>query len=356
MSTCTAANIPPVSEQSYQQSRAATPDTKAPSTVSPSLHDILLTLYDPSKWGDPPYLQITTTTWYPAYKDGLTALNSKRYKKAAQYFYQAVSKAYRMPSIDNHRRSLLIAGIIQRRGFALYKLHRFEDALSDIVIAIRMIVRITEPDLYLLAADIQLAMGNQTGALKSCEEALQFSLKARPPSKRKVLIEAEEQIMGIIEQLKPREKKYEGARLDPVAHLPLDIIELVMQHGLSSDQYFALKCTWVSRSWKQTLESVSSIWKTYTYNAGAARTAIQKRKAWAQNAGHRFNEIRLLHVDTKTAVKSINSTWKSYFRGLQTLKLEGTTMNNLDVIRQFGQSHSASYDIKTLHLHSLNRN
>ncbi|KAJ9106425.1 hypothetical protein QFC21_001571 [Naganishia friedmannii] len=96
-----------------------------------------------------------------------------------------------------------------------------------------------------------------------------------------------------------------------------------------------------------------SVWHVYTYNAGATRTALPKRQAWAQNADNHFREIRLLHVDTKTAINKINKSWKPYLKSMDTLRLEGTTMNNPHVVQHFAKAHSKSYNVKSLHLHSF---
>lgn len=219
---------------------------------------------------------------------------------------------------------------------------------------IRLVARIKEPDVYLLATDIQLALKEYDGAQKSCEEAFKISLKTRTASK-KILTDVELKITRVMDQLTSREEEYKGIRLDPIQHLSMDIVELVMQHGLSGDDYFALKCTWVSQSWRQTLQNMPSLWHVYTYNAGATRTAQPKRQAWAQHADNHFREIRLLHADTKTAMNKINNTWKPYLKSMDTLKLEGTTMNNPDVVQHFAQLHSKSYNVTSLYLHSFNR-
>ncbi|KAJ9124392.1 hypothetical protein QFC22_001192 [Naganishia vaughanmartiniae] len=267
---------------------------------------------------------------------------------------QAAGHVYKMEFANSTGRSSILSGILKRRAFALYKIGRYDDALSDLNIAIRLITRINEPGMHLLATDIQLAMKDYDGALKSSQEAFKISAKGRTAAKRG-LTDVEVDIVHGIDQLVGKVEGYRGVRADPVQHLSLDVIELVMQHGLAGDDYFALKCTWVTRSWRQTLQSIPSLWHVYTYNAGATRTALPKRQAWAKHAGNHFREIRLLHVDTKTAMNKINNSWKPYLRSMQTLKLEGTTMNHPDVVQHFAQLHAKTYNVESLHLHSFNR-
>jgi tetratricopeptide (TPR) repeat protein len=81
--------------------------------------------------------------------------------------------------------------MLRRRAFVLYRLGRFDDALSDLNLATRFDQASTaiqcgrsmnDSDMYLLAADIQLSLGQYENALASCKVA--FQLKSEPSSQQ----------------------------------------------------------------------------------------------------------------------------------------------------------------------------
>lgn len=245
-------------------------------------------------------------------------------------------------------RPVFTAMIHHRRAYALFKHGSLDDALSDVDLAIRATARIKEPDMHHLKTDIQLAMGDYAGAVKTYQEGLAIVVKARRANKR-WSTKAEEEMVGLLRALASKPSVPQAKAMDPV-DLPNEIFELVMQHGLASDEYFALRASWVSRTWRTTIHNTSSLWRTYTYNPGAQRTALEKRKAWTSYAGHRFNEIRLVDVDSVTAMKKINNAWKPVLKDLKTLTLRGTTMRRDDAVKQLGKAHAGTYMLKRLNV------
>ncbi|KAJ9106424.1 hypothetical protein QFC21_001570 [Naganishia friedmannii] len=210
----------------------------SPSAIISGLHAQLFALYSPLKWRDFNYSQKYGREWHTAHEEGKAVLNGERYKQAIRYFSRAAGHVYKIEFADSSERSVILSGILKRRAFALYKIGRYENALSDINIAIRLITRIKEPDMHLLVTDIQLAMKKYDDAQKSCQEAFKISLKVRAAPKAG-LTDIEREIAHNIKQLVGKEEEYKGVRLDPVQHLSMDILELVMQHGLAGDNYFA---------------------------------------------------------------------------------------------------------------------
>ncbi|KAJ9124391.1 hypothetical protein QFC22_001191 [Naganishia vaughanmartiniae] len=250
-------------------------------------------------------------------------------------------------------KEFLITGMLKRRSFALYKLGRYEDALSDIDIAIRILLPgRKDAQMHLLVTDIKLATGDYTGALESCQQGLRIALKKRKAAKRHPT-ETEREVLRIFEQLIVQVTESDESRHDPFESLPADVIEIVMQHGLDHDEHFALGCTWLSSLWRQTLESMPSIWRAYTYDSAAIDTLDEKREAWARNGKNRFNEITLRNVDTYSALMDIDATCVPHFPNMHTLKLAGTTLSDLNVVRYIGESLSSSYNVKALHLQSF---
>jgi hypothetical protein len=245
-------------------------------------------------------------------------------------------------------RPVFTAMIHHRRAYALFKHGSLDDALSDVNLAIRATARIKEPDMHYLKTDIQLAMGDYAGAVKTYEEAVAIAVKARPLNKR-WSTKLEEEMIRVLQSLVPKASIFQGKAMDPV-DLPNEIFELVLQHGLATDEYFALRASWVSRTWRTTIHSTSSLWRTYTYNPGAKQTTTDKRKAWTSYAGNRFNEIRLVDVDSVTAMKKINNAWKPVLKDLKTLTLRGTTMRRDDAVKQLGRAHAETYTLKRLNV------
>ncbi|KAJ9106416.1 hypothetical protein QFC21_001562 [Naganishia friedmannii] len=341
---------------SNQEDPSAFTATSTSLVASSELRALLSTLYNPAEWDDESVLAGSDMRWHLDYLAGLEALRDSSYADAVESFSKALSEAYGASSfLDSVIRYFdwreIFAGILNRRAYALYKLDRFEDALSDINMTCESEVHIKRPETHLLTADIMLELQRYESALDSLGKAFQILLERRPALKR-WLTDAEKQIVQVLENLAGEDDEYVGQRLDPMERLPEDIIELIMKHGLDSDEYFALRCTWVSSTWRQTLEALASIWRVYTYNTEAFRTGAEKRKAWARNAGNRFNEIRLVNVNILAALKCINNTWKPLLQNMQILKLQGSTMNNIRVIQRFAQLSSASYNVKALHLES----
>lgn len=249
-------------------------------------------------------------------------------------------------------RPVFTAMIHHRRAYALFKLGSLEDALSDVNLAIRATARIKEPEMHYLKTDIQLAMGDYAGAVKAYQEGLAVVVKARTASKRR-MTKAEEEMVGRLQALVPKGYFAEGKRMDPVDVLPMDIIEVILQHGLVGDEYFALKASWVSQNWRTTIHNMPSVWRTYTYNPGAKNTSTDKRKAWASYAGNRFHEMRLVDVDSVTAMKKVNAAWKPVLKELQTLTLSGTTTRKEEVVKQLGKAHKGTYMLKRLNVESF---
>ncbi|KAJ9124382.1 hypothetical protein QFC22_001182 [Naganishia vaughanmartiniae] len=286
-----------------------TTSSSSPLTLS-ELHDLLFELYNPAKWDDLSGFLASSDARLLENQAGVKALHEERYQEAVDSFS---------------------------------RLGRYDDALSDTNIASQILPPTGDPNVHFLAADIQLSQGKYENASKACEKAFQIRLRSSTKVKSAV---AEQWIVSTLQQLIDNVPEYNGTRFDPFDSLPLDIIELVMQYGLDSDEYFVLKCTWVSRSWRQSLQSIPAVWRVYTYDPRARSTALERRKAWVRNAGGRLNEIRLVNVITKTAAKTINTTWKS----LRILKLEGFTVDNAYLIQQLRQVYVPIYNIEALHV------
>lgn len=265
---------------------------------------------------------------------------------------QAVHQGYEHPChIVQASRPAFTSIILQRRAYALYKAKQLEDALSDISIAIRAIARIKEPFMHYLAADIHVAMGSYDKALKSYKDGVDLAVKARTPAHRRQTPE-EQANYAALKQLATKKTVDPGPLSDPFEHLPMDMIELVIKHGLCDDQYFALKCSWVSQGWRATINGMPSLWRTYIYNPGAKATSKAKIQAWAEHAGNRFNEIQLVDVDSKTAMKQINTTWKPFLENLDTLTLRGTTTRKRSAVDALAEL-SGKYQIRTLDVRGL---
>lgn len=203
--------------------------------------------------------------------------------------------------------------------------------------------------MHYLAADIHVAMRSFDKALKSYKDGVDLAVKARKASQRRQTTE-EQANLATLKSLATK-KPVGGDLVDPLDRLPSDIIELVIKHGLPGDQYFALRCSWVSQAWRVTIQGMPSLWRSYTYNPGA-KTSKEKRQAWAGHAGNRFNEIQLVDVDSKTAMKQINTTWKPFLGTMQTLTLRGTTTRKNSAIEALAV-HSGTYSIRTLDVQGL---
>jgi hypothetical protein len=238
--------------------------------------------------------------------------------------------------------------IHHRRAFALFKLASLEDALSDVNLAIRATARIKAPDMHYLKTDIQLGMGDYAGAMKAYQEGLAVVVKGRTANKRR-MTKCEEEMVERLTVLVPKRLVGQGTLIDPIV-LPMDVVELIMQHGITNDEYFALKASWVSQTWRTAIHDMPSLWRTYTYNPAAKQTSADKRKAWAAHAGNRFHEVRLVDVDSVTAMKKVNASWKPVLKDLQTLTLRGTTTRKEEVVEQLGKAHKGTYMLKRLNV------
>lgn len=336
-------------------------------TVNPPNHaNPLPKLFSPSSFKDAASICASTSSWYPYYQAGMQAMKRGKYLSAVDSFSnvsdptisqrdssyyppgQAAREGYQNPCmLVQASRPQFTAMICYRRAYALYKLEEFDDALSDINLAIRATARIKELDMHHLATDIRLAMGEYEEAVKVYQAGL-VAVKGRVASKKR-LTKEEDDTVARLQQLVPKPHVDLGKRIDPFEVLPLEIIEVIMQHGINAnDEYYALKCSWISKNWRTTIHNMSSLWRVYTYNPGAKQTTLEKRNAWARLAGNRFNEIRLVDVDSVTAMKKINNSWKPYLKDLQTLTLGGTTCCRGAPIEQFALAHSASYTVEKL--------
>lgn len=238
--------------------------------------------------------------------------------------------------------------IHHRRAYALFKLGSLEDALSDVNLAIRATSRIKEPGMHYLKTDIQLAMGDYAGAMKAYQEGLAVVVKGRTANKRR-MTKCEGEMVERLTVLVPKRLVAEGKLIDPIV-LPMDVVELIMQHGITNDEYFALKASWVSQTWRTAIHDMPSLWRTYTYNPAAKQTSTDKRKAWTTHAGNRFHEVRLVDVDSVTAMKKVNASWKPVLKDLQTLTLRGTTTRKEEVVEQLGKAHKGTYMLKRLNV------
>lgn len=132
----------------------------------------------------------------------------------------------------------------------------------------------------------------------------------------------------------------------PVEALPNEIFELVMQDGLITTNTLLSKPRGLREHGDQQSTTCPPCGDTYTYNPGAKPTATGKRKAWASYAENRFNEIRLVNVDSVTAMKKINYSWKSVLKDLQTLRLKGTMTTKEEAVKHLGKAHAGTYMLK----------
>ena len=317
-------------------------------------------------WKDAAAICATGSTWYVYYAAGIQLISERKYEAAVYCFsevsfqlfptrhllilFQAATEGYENPcQIVQASRTEFTSMILHRRAYALYKSGQLEDALSDISVAMRAIARSKDPAIHYLATDIYLKMGSYAKALKMYKDGLEIELKGRQPSERRYTAEERDRL-ALLQQITTK-PTISGTLADPFAHFPTDIIEQVMKQGLREDPYFALRCSWVSQAWRTTIHDMPSLWRTYTYNP-AAKTSKEKRQAWARYADNRFNEIQLVDVDSKTAMKQINATWKPFLKSVQMLTLRGTTTRKTSAIKQLAV-HSGTYSIRTLDVHGL---
>jgi tetratricopeptide (TPR) repeat protein len=172
---------------------------------------------------------------------------------------QALTSGYRKPcKIVEEEQLTFTAIMLKRRAFALLKMGQLEDALSDIKIAIRAVPSTIGGDMHILQADIHLSAKSYDLAL----QAYQRGLSLLDPTAATVSQDVQIDNMSKLEHLARTQVIDNGDALDPFAHLPTELVELFLQIGMEQDEHFALRCTWVCRDWRRTVQAIPSVWRT----------------------------------------------------------------------------------------------
>lgn len=231
-----------------------------------------------------------------------------------------------------------------------YEIGGLEDALSDINLAIRAVGNATSPAVQYLASDIHVAMRNYTLALRVYQQGLQIAVSCEKDRRAKTLgvncsrplTEEENENVGMLQRLAANNDVAPPERFDPVVYLPADIIEIVMQQGIDNDdEYFALRCGWVSQAWRSTTQSMSSLWRTYKYNPSALRTLQEKREAWTRLAGDQPKEVRL-RTEYGMLTDQIAAELRHSLQTAKKVVLQGTALVEKGNIQRLAEAISAS--------------
>lgn len=128
-------------------------------------------------------------------------------------------------------------------------------------------------------------------------------------------------------------------RRDPFEVLPLEVMIIIMQHGLEKDRYFALRNSWVSKLWRSTLnDSCPGLWGTFTTSARdmKKKSNSDKRKAWVLRSAGRFIIVRLDKL-TLGNIGRLPKSLAKQFQSVQHLSIEGQTPS---VIQRFVKTHT----------------
>jgi hypothetical protein len=141
---------------------------------------------------------------------------------------------------------------------------------------------------------------------------------------------------------KSDDKKANKTRADPFSVLPLETVIAVMRCGLNGDANFVLRCSWVSRRWREVLNhSCPELWKTWTISHKLAQSKNwdERRIAWMDRAGSDFECLSLKDLSL-TAADKIASKVRQYAADVRRLEVE---VRNSDVLQRIIKNTTKRY-------------
>jgi hypothetical protein len=82
-----------------------------------------------------------------------------------------------------------------------------------------------------------------------------------------------------------------GYSADPFDVLPLEVLIQVLQFGLIQDPDFALRASWVNRTWNVVITNCKELWKTLVFTAAGVKKASCEAKLseWKKRAGGKID-------------------------------------------------------------------
>lgn len=113
-------------------------------------------------------------------------------------------------------------------------------------------------------------------------------------------------------------------RGDPLAILPLEVVISIMRLALTVDRHAVLRCSWVSRAWRQALnEKYPELWRTMLFTAPELKNQhdyADKRDAWIKRSGGRFHTI-IMDMIKVTPAGNIAKAYFPLFAPVKRLKI-----------------------------------
>lgn len=141
---------------------------------------------------------------------------------------------------------------------------------------------------------------------------------------------------------KSDDKKANKTRADPFSVLPLETVIAVMRCGMNGDANFVLRCSWVSRRWREVLNhSCPELWKTWTVSHKETQSKYwdAKRAAWMERAGSRFDCLTLKDFSIGAANK-ISGKIRQYANGVKRFEAQ---VRNSAVLNQLVKNINKDY-------------
>jgi hypothetical protein len=128
-------------------------------------------------------------------------------------------------------------------------------------------------------------------------------------------------------------------RKDPLKILPLELVIDIMKYQLEDkDPYCVLRCSWVSKLWRSTLnDQCPELWSTFAFTANEMKdkAKAEKRAAWIRRSAGRFKEVIMAGLNL-TSVRAVPKSYYKLFQPVETLVI---TVQAPNVIPRLVDTH-----------------